>query len=45
MGKFDRRQSQKMTRRKGQRKKKARLSRKADATRAERGKKKPSKKR
>lgn len=45
MGKFDRRQSLKMTRLKGQRKKKARLSRAAAAVRAERGKKKPSKKR
>ncbi len=45
MGKFDRRKSQKMTRRKGQGKKKARLSRKAEGARAERGKKKPSKKR
>jgi hypothetical protein len=34
-----------MTRRKAQAKKKARIARKADATRAERSKKKPSKKR
>lgn len=45
MGKFDRRNTQKMTRRKAQVKKKARLARKADAARAERSKKKPSKKR
>jgi hypothetical protein len=45
MGKFDSRKSPKMTRLKGQRKKKARLNRKADAARAERSKKKPSKKR
>ena len=45
MGKFDRRKSTKMTRRKGQRKKKARLARRADAARAERTKKKPTKKR
>lgn len=45
MGKFDRRHSMKMSRRKGQRKLKARLARKAEATRAERStKKKPGKK-
>ena len=44
MGKFDSRKSQKMTRRKGQVKKKARLARRADAAHAERSKKKPSKK-
>jgi hypothetical protein len=44
MGKFDRRHSLKMSRRKGQRKLKARLARRADAARAERSKKKPSKK-
>jgi hypothetical protein len=42
MGKFDRRKSQKMTRRKGQRKKLARLSRRAQATRKERSGKKPA---
>ena len=36
MGKFDSRASVKMTRRKGQAKKKARLARKAEATRATR---------
>lgn len=45
MGKFDRRKSQKMTRRKAQRKKQERLTRRADVVRAERSKKKPSKKR
>lgn len=44
MGKFDSRNSQKMTRRKAQSKKKARLAARATAVRAERGKKKPSKK-
>jgi hypothetical protein len=44
MGKFDRRSSQKMRRRVGQRKKKERLQRHAEAARAERtGKGKPSK--
>ena len=45
MGKFDSRNSPKMTRRKGQAKKKARLARKAETARADRGKKKPTKKR
>jgi hypothetical protein len=45
MGKFDRRRSPKMLRRKAQRKKKARLARKADVARAAHSKKKPTKKR
>ena len=45
MGKFDRRRSLKTKRRTGQRKKKARLKRNAETARAERTKKKPSKKR
>jgi len=45
MGKFDSRHSPKMTRRKGQAKKKARLKRRAEATRAKRQSvKKPSRK-
>lgn len=47
MGRFDSRNSTKMTRRKGQAKKKARLKRNAEATRAKRqtaGTKKPSRK-
>lgn len=45
MGKFDSRNSPKMTRRKGQAKKKARLKRRAEATRASRTTtKKPKKK-
>lgn len=45
MGKFDSRNSQKMSRRKAQVKKKARIKAVAVAVKAERGKKKPSKKR
>jgi hypothetical protein len=45
MGKFDSRNSQKMSRRKGQAKKKARLKRRAEAVRAKRQTvKKPSRK-
>jgi hypothetical protein len=47
MGRFDSRNSTKMTQRKGQAKKKARLKRNAEATRAKRqaaGTKKPSRK-
>jgi hypothetical protein len=42
MGKFDSRNSQKMSRRKGQAKKKARLQRRAEAVRATRTQKKPA---
>jgi hypothetical protein len=42
MGKFDSRNSQKMSRRKGQAKKKARLQRRAEAARASRTQKKPA---
>jgi len=42
MGKFDSRNSQKMSRRKGQVKKKARLKRNAEAARASRVQKKPA---
>ena len=42
MGKFDSRNSQKMSRRKGQAKKKARLKRRAEAVRATRTHKKPA---
>jgi hypothetical protein len=45
MGKFDSRNSQKMSRRKAQAKKKARISARATAVKAERSKKKPTKKR
>jgi hypothetical protein len=41
MGKFDSRHSQKMSRRKGQAKKKARLKRRAETARAGRSHKKP----
>jgi hypothetical protein len=44
MGKFDSRNSQKMKRRKAQRKKRARIVTRASAVRTERSKKKPSKK-
>jgi hypothetical protein len=44
MGRFDSRNSEKMTRRKGQQKKKERLARRAEATRASRKATKPSKK-
>jgi hypothetical protein len=43
MGKFDRRNSQKMARRKGQRKKLARLARRAEAVKKERSGRKPTK--
>jgi hypothetical protein len=44
MGRFDSRNSEKMTRRKGQQKKKERLARRAEAARASRKATKPSKK-
>jgi hypothetical protein len=44
MGRFDSRNSEKMTRRRGQQKKKERLARRADAARASRKATKPSKK-
>ena len=44
MGRFDSRNSEKMTRRKGQQKKKERLARRAEATKAARKAAKPTKK-
>jgi hypothetical protein len=44
MGRFDSRNSEKMTRRKGQTKKKNRLARRAEATKAARKAAKPAKK-